>query len=730
MAALAALLALPFAACDCADDTVGQAPALIGVSPDALTWGDVCADSSTVKTLTITNKGRSTLNATLAIEGDEASFFSLDKEAIAIDFAGGTAEVKVTFHPNADALGTDHDAQLVITSNGSEQPLKIRLSGDVANVAPEPILSFRCADSLPLCKDAGREACCFTARNFDFGQPVFDQEVSTVLATVSNLGCGNLEVTDVRIETLIADNCQAYAPEGGGAPVEQVQVKDFVPFTLAGTVDPNDSSKVQSQAIAFQFTPLREGCDVNRKFVLVTNDPNAPPDEVGTPGLGDAAGSLVGRSSQGALVISPPSGNFSRVEQDGEKEIVFTARNISPQDILIDDVVLEIARDPLSGNSQEGVEYFRILEVSQCGNVKDASAVDTVVKKSSGKPEEEYCEDRLRMKVRYKPSTPGRHYATLKLNHSTSSQLYTTHGLSGNSLPVLKTYPPAVTLGSSEPGICSEDGKICLGSECQPACTTDDHCMTGEKCVDARCSDEDVICAPACGVASRKLAICNEGVATLELGELAIYRSDKKDPAPRDDSLTFPGDLIFTLAGNCSGKNLAPGACCEETVNFRDSRVGGMTGAVIHIPSNDASWGDEMFVELNSYTNGSGRTPFAQIDTPSGISRVRSWVKLDASRSTVGLGGFADIRWELKDIQGNSTLPKGIIDPANPSKNCPAGVNGGQCYRLSADKKELEFWTNDAAGIRYTFQVTFTGDLCTEGWPGSTTETISLQEAE
>src|SRR5690606_7617961 len=143
------------------------------------------------------------------------------------------------------------------------------------DVDPEPILSFGCSPELPLCGQAAGGPCCLTtcerpdstdpadvaacnarklaSKILDFGSPVFDEEVATVSARVQNLGCGDLEVSEVSIERLPSDTCDPVAAEGGGDPVEQVGLADFAPFTVKGSVDPLAPN---TEDVIFEFRPL------------------------------------------------------------------------------------------------------------------------------------------------------------------------------------------------------------------------------------------------------------------------------------------------------------------------------------------------------------------------------------------------------------------------------------------------------------------------------------------
>lgn len=748
-AAVAALFALPLASCDC-DTKVTQAQAGIEVTPAAGTFGTVCADSESTETFTVTNIGQGTLMAELAIEGRDASFFEVEPKAVSVDTAGGSATVRVKYKPTGEGRGDRHEARLVITSNGSDEPITKVLSGDVADVDPIPVLSFGCADFLPLCDDAEREPCCLTSseanrrttRNLNFGDPVFDNEVATARLVVRNLGCGTLEVNEVRLEKqALTDTCAAYVPDGETEPVEQIVVKDFEPFTVGGTVDPNDDSKVQTGYIDFEFTPVKAECNVGRKYVLVTNDPASPPDDEGVTSVGKAAGTLSGRSSQGMLLISP-DGTFSRVRQGEKKSLEFTIRNASPQDVHVDRVSIEPRRGS-DGNEMDGLDLFRITKVTQCGDTKSISDTDTLIQKSSGKMEETACaeghRDRLRVTVEYNPSRPGIHNAVLKLHHETSSQPYTLHNLSGRSEPKTVVYANPLAFGPVDLGddqtVCSPDGKTCLSSECSATCSNDDQCdvtLLDDACVGGICSATTVLCTPACGSISRPVRICNEGIADLNIESLELFADQDLNDPPMDLSVRGqPPTPLFTLAGSCDGKMLRPDECCEETVTFQDSRVGGQSSAVIRINSDDPGWisSGGYFIDIMTQTTGEGRTPVAVIEKPE-FPRVGSWVRLDGSSSTVGLGEISKYKWTLKTVQTSSSMPQGEIDPVDPNKNCPA-ANGGQCFRLSGEKNEiLEFWTNDSAGLSYTFELEVEGSLCAIPWTGVQSETFRLNERE
>ena len=716
-AAFAALFALPLASCSCGEPPITQSGAEIAVSPQQLSWGDVCQESANERSFTITNRGRTTLNANLAIEGAAADFFSLDREALAIDTAGGTAQVKVIFHPTGEDLrGNSYTSEIVITSNGSEQPVRIRLSGRVADVDPTPILSFGCSPDLPLCSESAGGACCFTtcddpsspacetrklqAKTLDFGASIIDEETSVVTARISNLGCGPLEVSEVRLERLFIDTCDP-VPGEGGDPVEQVQVKDFAPFVVEGSVDPLSP---KSHEVTFEFTPTQAACDVSRKFVLVTNDPAAVPDEPGTPSAGPAAGNLSGRSTRSMLEISP-TGNFGKVPSDETKSIQFTIRNANvDQEITIQN--LEIGGRDAS--------RFEVTASSKCGDDQGTNPTNILMARSTGTGSS--CEDRFLVTIRYTPGLAGgRHEARFNIHHQFGT---TGMNLFGDSLPILALYPDRVRFGAPEPQggaerTCSEDGLSCISGDCMLTCFNDDGCMTG-KCLDGICSDEGTICAPACGAATRSMEICNEGIAPLNIQNVEVFGDTDLSPAPRDTFFDDDGPLVFRPAGACDGEVLEPGQCCTETIHFQDSRVGGTTMAALRIMTDSPVWPEGAWVDLISNTTAAGRIPQARIEPIGGTTNppARSWIRFDGTGSSVGLGELSEFKWHLRPAStAADEIQEHDISNDNPSALCPAHFNGGNCLRFADGGRTLEFWPAHA-GRTYTAILRVSSNLC------------------
>ncbi len=741
--ALIALFALPFVACDCSETPTATAKPGIKATPEFASWGDVCNETADVQEITITNTGRGALNAReVTIEGRDAAFFSLEEgqERFTIAGAAGTYVLRITHLSIGDELGKQHEATLVIHSNAGDEPLTLPLSADVANLPATPVLSFSCADTLPACGVENETCCLGSGSQISFGQ-IAIEDVATATLRVANRGCGVLDVSDVVIETLgTGDTCSTMESEDG-VPFEQVTVKGFAPFTLAGTFDPNSP---KTQDITFEFAPVDSLCTVNRQYNLITNDPAATPGEVGA-----SAGLLSGQAVQGLLTINPGPANFGQVRSGETKELPpepkypepvrshIEIRNSSDLAVIIEGVRLENA-----GITQDK-DQFELAELARCCPgvpcVTFGFNETITMAKSSGKPASESCEDRLYAKVRYKPTRPSQsHQARLVLDHPASLPTTTSSVLAGSSAPKAVPYPGVVSFGmASEAGCTTADLGTCPARACRSTCVDDDACPSSSKCVDGICSDPFIdlvkVCAPICGVAERDVAICNNGYANLSISNVEI--TDVVGGAAPVDG-TSPGNPpVYSVTNRCVGTEVAPDACCTETVSFRDPRMGTNSQAHLWVQTNDPSWNDPkgMLIDLtsNSLEDPSnpgaalGRIPVVPFPTAPPFPMELEWVELDATAAHVDLGEITSFRWKLKSVVGAVKHPwgeRGEIDPTDPNKNCPDTVNNGQCVQMRGPGK-IAFWT-ERAGFEYTWEVTVTGGLCDPEWSATSPVTV------
>lgn len=719
-AAVAALLSLPMASCSCNDGGTSSAPPEI-TFPDAEGWrsfGKVCNESINDQVFHIQNTGRSVLHAKLSLTGPDAAFFVVDPAEVTVG-SGGSVPVTVSYRPTGDVFGNDQVATLVVDSDARLEPHKtFDLSAQVSTVPVEPKLAIDCGDGLPSCIGSDGAACCRTENTLDFGDVELDTQAALPVR-ISNLGCSPLHVSEVRVEKLGGDTCRLVPDLEGGGEKEQVLLDQFSPLTIPGS--PDDTVERPSQEIRFVFTPVDGPCTVDRKFVLVSDDPSAPPDAAGDPEIGPAAGTLGGFGVEGALIITPSPGVFRDVPKGESKVIDFTIRNSGNDPLTIDDI--HVVPSQVSGGTHP--EYFAVESITRCEDPVTVPGLEIAKAsfKLEGPPDESHeCNDRVHFTVRYAPLTAGRHAATVRVETTTGAGASV--NINGASEPKLVAYPGDLISFAipSLAGCAAPDDLSCPATPCAAACSVDEDCP-GAKCLDGMCSDGGPTCVGVCQSAMRSLKICNEGIGDLELGTITnVLDSNGNEPVdPQNDDA-----FLFTMDDPCENSTLAPGECCVDTVTFLDPIVGGTRNGTINIESNDATYPDGKTISVVSTTNDEvnpvNRNPQAFITGPTGFPVVETWIKLDASASTTDVGGIDHFEWEIFDVSSSATNIKkgtdgtndgdGIIDPANPNQHCDPGVNGGECIRLSGDKNEiLELWPN-VAGVHYVFKVTAVSDIC------------------
>ncbi|HWV39711.1 MAG TPA: hypothetical protein VN033_14675 [Vulgatibacter sp.] len=740
-AVYAALMSLPLAACDCSDPQVSERPGEVVAKPEFLSWGDVCDEAADVRVVRIENVGRAAMTVTLAIEGPDAAYFSIADEQKSFSIVGGDGvDVQVTHQSTGGERNKNHDANLVVTA-GETEPFAVPLLAHVADVDPAPYLAFGCIDGLPLCADAGDEACCQTAkdesksttRNLSFGKTAIG-ETSVVRVHVTNQGCGDLRVDGIRMEKLAGDTCDSLLDEEGN-PFEQVTAVGFEPFVLAGSTDP---ARYNSREIEFAFVPELQPCQLNRKVVLVTNDPNAPPDEEGKPNLTRASGTLSGEAVRGVLLINPPELVYGDVKMGETKTLTVEVRNPTLTPVTIDSIEITDYVVP----QMNGRDQYTLLQVYRGKGTGDPiPATDIHLAESQLK--EDSVEDRITVEIRYAPDRPGIHKAILRVNHAAAATKSTRGILTGASSPRLKVYPPGLTFGTANAAGCAPVGPPSEMTQCAQrncmgafACSVDGDCGFGNKCLDGLCAGDSygvnvAICTPACGQQTKTVALCNEGIAPLDLGTLHFQGGEAGSPAPVDSQRDGSPEM-FGISSNCSDTTLQPGECCNETLTYVDARQGGTNVATLVVPSSDAQatqpeWGGRPVpVSANTFLEGVTRPPVVpNLLTGPDFPRVGEWISFDASEAYAPFGDNLSFQWKLTRVEGASKYQTPIeIDPLDLGRGCPESI-GHQCFQLSPDGKVFSIWPEHANFV-YHVKVEVFGDLCDPQWSASVSDAIRV----
>jgi len=711
---------------------------MLAVDPGFLSWGDVCDAAADIQVVKIKNQGRGVLNVTLAIEGAGASFFSIADEQKALSIGGNSeVEVVVTHESAGGERNKQHDANLIVTPDAGDAE-EVPLKAHVADVDPAPGLSMGCIDALPLCDVAGDGACCLTAkaeskpttRNLSFGM-VGVGETSVVRVHVTNRGCGDLNVSGVRIEKLAGDTCEALTDETG-APFEQVATRDFEPFVLKGTTDP---ARASSREVEFAFAPELKPCKLNRKFVLLTNDPNAPPDEEGTTQTTLASGTLTGEAGQGVLEIIAPETLFGNVKMGQTKLLTVEVHNPTQTDVTIESIEITDWTIP----QQNGRDQFTIEAIHRGKAIGAVIPADQPILLEKSKLSPDSVEDRITLEVRYAPTRPGTHIAYLKVNHPGAASKATRGILHGGSNPKLVAYPPSISFGNANAAGCAPAMPLSGLTECaKPNCmsafactpaTVDADCGTGNKCLDGLCAGRQydgsalTTCTPICGQQTRTFMLCNEGVAPADIGALRVDGSEPGSAGPVDSQR--PGKPpVFTVTSSCTG-TLDPDQCCTETLTYVDVRQGGVNTANIIVPNSDPSYADDergglpIGITSDTYLEGASRRPTVPGELIAGPfpPRAGDWITFTIDGETAPFGDDLSYTWTLTNIEGGhklGTLPI-VIDPLDPNKKCPTTVNGGNCFKVSPDRKTLSVWP-ELANFVYYVKVDVMGDLCDPGW--------------
>jgi len=743
-AVYAALMSLPAAACDCSDPQVTPPPGQVAANPEFLSWGDVCDEAADVRIVRIENVGRAVMNVTLALEGPGAAFFSIADEQKSFSVNGGQGvEVHVTHRSTGGERNKDHDASLVVSPAGADA-FSVPLLAHVADVDPAPYLAFGCTDGLLLCAAAGDDACCQTSkaeskkvtRNISFGKTAIG-ETSVVRLHVTNEGCGNLEVQGLRIEKMAGDTCDSLMDEEGN-PFEQVEAKGFEPFVLAGSTDPARSN---SREIEFAFAPELTPCQLNRKIVLVTNDPNAPPDAEGTTTVTRASGTLSGEAVQGVLLIDPPELVFGDVKMGDTKVLTAEVRNPTLTPVTIDSIEIADWVNP----AQNGRDQYSIVQVYR-GKGTGTPIPATNISMAESQFDPESSSDRITVEIRFAPTRPGTHIGVLKVNHANAATKATRGTLHGGSNPKLVVYPPQLFFGTANAAGCAPVGPLSGYRECSKrncmgayACAIDDDCGFGNKCLDGLCAGaamamDVAICTPACGEQTKTIALCNEGIAPLDLGTLR-FEGGEAGSAPPIDPQRDGKPQLFSVTSNCSDSKLEPGECCNETLTYVDVRQGGMNVANLVIPSSDPSaqdperGGKPVSITADTLVEGATRLPVVpNLVTGPFPPRVGDWITFSADGAYGPFGDTLTYKWTLTKVEGASQYRTPIeVDPLDLSKGCPASL-GRQCFQLSPDGATLSVWPESTPGFTYHARVEVFGDLCDPAWSSAQSKEITTAQ--
>lgn len=250
------------------------------VTPAALTFGTVCLEGSAESSFELANVGAAPCHVTLALEGEEQQHFAVPPGPVVIG-VGERREAPVAYHPTAAAGATPgawYEARVRI-SVPEEPSLELPLSGGVADVPAQPILSLTCGTGVRACNNPDRdpfEPCCsavdqtgnnappYYGRSFlvavDFGT-VFAGGEQVIPIQVENLGCGPLELSTLALE----------AEDGTGlCPGSAVRVATPLPVTVPGAASVQAR---QHATVELRFAPT-EPCDHRGGATLRTNDPD------------------------------------------------------------------------------------------------------------------------------------------------------------------------------------------------------------------------------------------------------------------------------------------------------------------------------------------------------------------------------------------------------------------------------------------------------------------------
>jgi len=199
----------------------------VAISPAALDFGDVVANSETaVLPLFIDNSGRANLLATLAFEGDDAAMFSADVDELELA-PGDSTQVRVSFAPAALRA---FSATLVVASNDPDDALLPSTLTGAGRVPYAPDIELRPSAQLDLGSvDVGDTKTGFF-EVFNAGDALL------VLGSVTQSGAGTF--------TLVSD------PSGDVVPPAQARavLVEYAPVQPAGdsgqlTIASNDADE-------------------------------------------------------------------------------------------------------------------------------------------------------------------------------------------------------------------------------------------------------------------------------------------------------------------------------------------------------------------------------------------------------------------------------------------------------------------------------------------------------
>jgi hypothetical protein len=257
----------------------------LGLSPAALSFGNVCVGASSSKIVTLRNTGACDLTVSSVAISAGGGVYTLEPVTTPVVIApNSSAPVTVVFAPTA--TGNGQTGMLTVTSNSG---------GAVAAMS-----------NVPLTGDSAPGVIGVSPATLDFGNVCAGSSKSTVL-TVRNTGACDLTVSNVAITM--------------GGTVYSIQ-----PLTTPLVIPHNGSAPV-----TVVFAPTAVGDD-QLGVLTVTSDSGGNLTTTGVPLTGDAPAGIIG--------ASPAALDFGTVCAGSTKSKVLTVRNTGDCDLAVSNIAI------------------------------------------------------------------------------------------------------------------------------------------------------------------------------------------------------------------------------------------------------------------------------------------------------------------------------------------------------------------------------------------------------
>jgi hypothetical protein len=276
----------------------------VELNPLALDFGSVAVNTTSIRTLVISNVGNADLTVTgLTLTGSD---FALGASAPTPPFsiaAGGSASVPVEYTP-LDA-GADNGLLEVASDDPDEPLVSAPLSGSGQATPPD-------IDVSPL--------------SLDFGTVAVGTTV-TLTTTIHNVGG-----SDLTLSALTLAGSADFAL-GAGAP--------SVPFIVAGGGSVN---------VPVDYAPSGVGPD-SGTLEIASDDPDEPLIGVALDGTGEAA------TADPDIDVSPPSLDFGSVDVGTTATLTMTILNVGGSDLTVTQLKRQGSGDFALGSSAPAVPF-------------------------------------------------------------------------------------------------------------------------------------------------------------------------------------------------------------------------------------------------------------------------------------------------------------------------------------------------------------------------------------